>query len=130
MGGRLRNLFKRGLNKASRVVWPLLSSEATPYEAINGRLPDFLGIGVQKGGTTTLQRLLGQHPRVFLQIVKVIHYFTNNYARGEAWYREKFASSAPQQLCGEITPYYSIPSLPSVFELVPRAKIVVLLRIL
>ena len=29
------------------------------------RLPDFLGIGTQKGGTTYLHGLLQQHPQVF-----------------------------------------------------------------
>ena len=30
------------------------------------RLPDFLVLGTQKGGTTSLQQLLGHHPEVFL----------------------------------------------------------------
>ena len=29
-------------------------------------LPEFLGLGTQKGGTTTLHRLLEQHPDVYL----------------------------------------------------------------
>ena len=30
------------------------------------RLPDFLGLGVQKGGTTTLHTLLAAHPQLML----------------------------------------------------------------
>ena len=54
---------------------------------MGGRLPDFLGLGVQKGGTTSLHCLLEQHPEVFLPPVKEVHYFSLNFASGEAWYR-------------------------------------------
>ena len=38
------------------------------------RLPDFLGLGTQKGGTTTLHQLLGLHPDVHLPDRKEVHY--------------------------------------------------------
>ena len=47
-------------------------------------LPDFLGLGTQKGGTTTLHRLLGKHPDVFLPACKEVHFFDQNYSSGEA----------------------------------------------
>ena len=40
------------------------------------RLPDFLGIGTQKGGTTYLHGLLQQHPQVFLAHPKELHFFS------------------------------------------------------
>ena len=58
---------------------------------MGGRLPDFLGLGVQKGGTTTLHRLLERHPSVFLPPVKEVHYFSLHFGQGEAWYRNQFA---------------------------------------
>ena len=97
---------------------------------MGGRLPDFLGLGVQKGGTTSLHCLLEQHPEVFLPPVKEVHYFSLNFASGEAWYRSQFASAEPEQRCGEITPYYLFhPQVPArVREALPQAKLIVLLR--
>lgn len=97
---------------------------------MNGRLPDFLGLGVQKGGTTTLQRLLEQHPGAFLPAAKELHFFSLHFAEGEAWYREQFALATPEQRCGEITPYYIFhPQAPvRVQALLPFARLIVLLR--
>ena len=94
------------------------------------RLPEFLGIGTQKGGTTTLQRLLEQHPQVYLPPCKELHYFSLHYGEGEAWYRQQFAKAAPEQRCGEITPYYLFhPIAPQrIKALLPEAKLIVLLR--
>ena len=97
---------------------------------MGGRLPDFLGLGVQKGGTTTLHRLLERHPSVFLPPVKEVHYFSLHFGEGEAWYRNQFASAASEQRCGEITPYYLFhPEVPQrVHALLPKARLIVLLR--
>ena len=38
-------------------------------------LPHFLGLGIKKGGTTTLHQLLSQHPQVYLSASKELHYF-------------------------------------------------------
>ena len=95
-----------------------------------GRLPQFLGLGVQKGGTTTLQRLLEQHPQVWLPPEKELHFFSLHYARGECWYADRFADAAPDQCCGDITPYYIFhPYAPQrIAELLPDARLIVLLR--
>ena len=97
---------------------------------MGGRLPDFLGLGVQKGGTTTLHRLLERHPSVFLPPVKEVHYFSLHFGEGEAWYRHQFASAASGQRCGEVTPYYLFhPEVPQrVHALLPKARLIVLLR--
>jgi hypothetical protein len=39
------------------------------------RYPDFICIGAQKGGTTWLDRMLRQHPDIWLPPTKEIHYF-------------------------------------------------------
>lgn len=97
---------------------------------MSGRLPDFLGLGVQKGGTTSLHRMLAQHPGVFLPPVKEVHYFSLHFAEGEAWYRAQFSPASPAQRCGEITPYYLFhPEVPKrVHALLPQACLIVLLR--
>ena len=97
---------------------------------MGGRLPDFLGVGVQKGGTTTLQKLLEQHPGAFLPAAKELHYFSLHYARGESWYRQQFAAASPGQRNGEITPYYLFHPEASkrIQSLLPQVRLVVLLR--
>ena len=97
---------------------------------MGGKLPEFLGVGVQKGGTTTLQRLLEQHPSAFLPAAKELHYFSLHYALGEGWYRVQFAEAGAQQRCGEITPYYLFhPAAPARIQaLLPQARLIVLLR--
>ena len=94
------------------------------------RLPEFLGLGTQKGGTTTLHRLLGQHPDVYLPACKEVHFFDLNYDAGEGWYRNHFANAKPHQTCGEITPFYLFhPDVPGrIHNLLPKARMVVLLR--
>jgi hypothetical protein len=106
------------------------SVELTEEAPMVGRLPQFLGIGAQKGGTTTLQRLLEQHPGVYLPPSKEVHYFSLHYAKGERWYLEQFHPAEPGQMCGEITPYYLFhPEAPRrVHALLPEARLIVLLR--
>ena len=92
--------------------------------------PHFLGVGTQKGGTTTLYRMLRQHPEVFIPKEKEVHYFTKFYDRGEAWYAGKFADAPAGRVRGEITPFYlfhaAVPE--RIQALRANMKIVVLLR--
>ena len=92
--------------------------------------PHFLGIGTQKGGTTSLYRLLKPHPEIFLPNNKEVHYFTKHYALGEAWYIHHFEAAAPGQLRGEITPYYLFhEAAPSrIQDLRPDMRLIALLR--
>ena len=49
------------------------------------RLPDFLGLGTQKGGTTSLHQLLSAHPQVHLPAAKELHYFDLQPDLPTAW---------------------------------------------
>lgn len=54
-------------------------------------LPDFLVIGGQRCGTTSLFRALMGHPQIRRPIMhKGVNYFDINYWRGEDWYRAHF----------------------------------------
>ncbi len=92
--------------------------------------PHFLGIGAQKGGTTTLYQILKPHPEVFLPDNKEIHYFTKSYNHGEDWYTNQFEKAQPGQLRGEITPYYlfheEVPKRIHIFK--SDIKLIILLR--
>ena len=94
------------------------------------RLPDFLVLGTQKGGTTTLQQLLIQHPGVCLAPGKEVHYFSKHWDQPAAWYASHYADAAPDQRCGDITPFYLFhPQAPKrIHSLLPNAQLIVLLR--
>jgi len=111
----------------ARVYEPGVNATEPPPAA---RLPDFLCLGAQRGGTTTLQLLLSQHPQVFLPACKEVHYFSLQADRPPAWYAEHFAPAPAGALCGEITPYYLFhPEAPArIRALLPHARLVVLLR--
>lgn len=94
------------------------------------RLPDFLVLGTQKGGTTTLQQLLNQHPGVCLAPGKEVHYFSKHWEQPTSWYASHYTGAAPQQRCGDITPFYLFhPQAPQrIHGLLPKAQLIVLLR--
>lgn len=92
--------------------------------------PHFLGIGTQKGGTSSLYYLLKQHPDVYLPTSKELHYFTTEYQRGHAWYEAQFVDARPGQARGEITPYYLFhPEAPTrIHRYRPGILLIALLR--
>ena len=67
---------------------------------------DFLGLGVQRGGTNTLRMLLRCHPDVLMPALNEVHYFSNHYQRGRRWYSRHFFGRRPEHVIGEITPFY------------------------
>jgi hypothetical protein len=97
---------------------------------MKAQIPSFLGIGTQKGGTTTLHFMLQQHPEVFMPEEKELHFYTLNYAQGVSWYQARFAPATLGQRCGEITPYYLFhPEAPRrIHGLLPKVRLIVLLR--
>lgn len=69
-------------------------------------MPQFLVVGAQKAGTTTLQSLLDLHPKIFLPKPKEVQFFSLHYVEGLEWYRNHFSAAVSNQCIGEITPYY------------------------
>jgi len=94
------------------------------------QLPHFLVLGTQKGGTTSLHRLLGQHPQVFLPPGKELHYFTLHDQEPLDWYAEHFQGARPGEQRGDVTPYYLFhPRAPQrIRTVLPGARLIVLLR--
>lgn len=93
-------------------------------------LPHFLVLGTQKGGTTSLHRLLAQHPHVYLPACKEVHYFSLHDQQPLGWYAEHYAKAQPGQRRGDITPYYLFhPRAPHrIQEVIPRVRLIALLR--
>jgi hypothetical protein len=76
-----------------------------PAESI-GALPDFVGIGALKAGTTYLDAMLRSHPGLSLPLhVKEVEYFSRHHDRGAAWYAKQFAPEDGRRR-GEISPQY------------------------
>ena len=94
------------------------------------RLPDFLGIGTQKGGTTSLHFLLGEDERIGLPQRKELHYFDQAQLRSKDYYASLFADLEEKEIIGEITPYYIFhPDAPRrIKEMIPDVKLIALLR--
>jgi hypothetical protein len=94
-------------------------------------LPDFLIVGAQRGGTTSLYRYLADHPDVLDPLYKEIQFFSNKWDRGLGWYRAHFNQKRrPAQQNFEASPYYLYhPHAPRrVAATVPEARLIALLR--
>ncbi len=97
------------------------------------QLPDFIIIGAQRAGTSSLFSYLEQHPQIKGSSRKEVHYFDNHYHEGEAWYRAFFPlsrSGASSYAVGEASPYYIVhPHAPGrIHQLIPDVKLIALLR--
>jgi hypothetical protein len=103
--------------------------------------PDFLIVGAQRCGTTSLFRYLAAHPVVVPPLFqKGIHFFDMNYGRGLRWYRGQFpirsiadrrvATTGHRAISGEASPYYVFHPLAAerIARDLPAAKLIVLLR--
>jgi hypothetical protein len=113
--------------------------------------PDFLIIGAKRGGSTSFYFDLLAHPQIVplfprpdhlpkAAATKGIHYFDQNYEKGERWYRAHLPSTFVRDrqarrvglpvITGEASPYYLFH--PAAAEraaaLLPNAKIIAVLR--
>ena len=98
-----------------------------------GRLPDFLVIGAQKSGTTTIFALLRQHHDIYLPLQKEVHFFDldEQYQKGLEWYRDaNFSIAGFNGLVGEVTPGYMRNRLVAqrIKMALPDAKLIAILR--
>ncbi len=92
--------------------------------------PDFLIIGAQKCGTSSLYYCFKFHPEIKRPIQKEIHYFNTNYDKGIIWYKAHFPLKSSQHLTGEATPDYvfnlEAPARVKAFN--PDIKLIMLVR--
>jgi hypothetical protein len=100
------------------------------------KLPNFIGIGSGRCGTTHLYGLLSSHPDFYLSPLKEVNYFgikQSPFAR-EGWssadYKFCFATQENQKYIGEITPVYiaQTVSLQQISSLLGKIKILITLR--
>lgn len=95
----------------------------------------FVVAGAQKSGTTTLHRLLSQHPEVHMAPVKGTHFFDteSNFGTGRidySAYHAHFSPGPQHRLVGESTPIYSFwePAARRIHEYNPEMKVLLVLR--
>lgn len=102
--------------------------------------PDFMIIGTQRGGTTSLYNYLSEHHSIAPASMKEVHFFDNNFEKGLPWYRAQFPPAFQKHfsenirrrgfVTGEASPYYLFhPHVPKrAAAIVPHTKLIVLLR--
>ncbi len=125
--------FKRVVHTASQVTGRMTQSSRM--------LPDFLIVGAQRSGTTSMYKTLSQHPAVLKAVLrKGVHYFDIGYGHGPAWYRSQFPlqltatqtqrSTGVRPMTGESSPYYMFHPLAAgrIARDLPSVRLIVLLR--
>ncbi|MEG4350549.1 tetratricopeptide repeat protein [Microcoleus sp. LAD1_D3] len=96
------------------------------------QVPNFIIIGSQRCGTTSLYTYLAQHPQILTPIKKEMDFFSWHFDRGIDWYLAHFPPMPPgeQFLTGEASPsYFDYREAPErLYSQFPEAKLIVLLR--
>ena len=75
-----------------------------------GSGPDFIGVGVQKCGTTWLGKRLAEHPQIYFD-KKEISFFSNHFHKGYGWYHDHFKNKG-DRIAGEFSINYFITPRP------------------
>jgi hypothetical protein len=93
-------------------------------------LPDYLILGAQRAGTTSLYNWLIQHPNVVPAKRKEVRYFTFHEKRGKDWYGKQLNVRTKYSVHGEAEPNYLFCTYirKNVKALVPNVKLIVMLR--
>lgn len=94
-------------------------------------LPNFIGIGAPKAGTTWLAKCLAEHPEVFMAGVKEVEFWKLPDAEQRLDdYRAVFRGSGGRKAVGEYSVrYLTLPGVPErIGKVLPRVKLVVSLR--
>ena len=102
-------------------------------------LPDFVVIGVVRGGTTSLYQYLGEHPCIVRSAYDELGFFDSNFELGLNWYRSLFPtvftknrikSRQKQFMTFDVTPFYIYnPKVAQrILETLPKAKLIAILR--
>lgn len=96
------------------------------------RLPDVVGIGTRRCGSSWLHHVLNNHPRIG-KPPNGLHFFSTNFDRGLPWYLEQLQPYSDRPVLMEFSVSYLYPehcerSSQRILELVPAAKLFVCLR--
>jgi len=99
---------------------------------MNDSKPDFIICGVQKSGTTSLQKYLSQHKNIKFQPPGTeIHFFDNpeKYEKGESEFLKFFEEVKSNRLIAQSTASYIYDYVPErMSKYVPKTKLIFILR--
>lgn len=94
-------------------------------------LPDFIGIGPGRTGTTLLYQVFKEHPEICTPLnTKETNFFTEQYHMGLGWYQSFFDYCDRGTVCGEISNTYIYDQTVArrIQEHLPAVKIISVLR--
>ena len=93
-------------------------------------LPDFIGLGANRSGSTWLAQNLMEHPGLCLPPQKELLFFNRHYDEGIAYYEAQFASCQTDKIIGEVTAaYFGTEEVAArIHKHVPNARLFVSLR--
>jgi hypothetical protein len=97
----MNDTIRREVGRAVRLPTSLWRWATAPQRP----LPDFVIIGAQRAGTTSLYKYLCTQQSVARASRKEVHYFDVHYDRGERWYKSHFDMARPGTVTGEASPY-------------------------
>jgi len=132
----IRKLIPRPIKRALWWSWWAFHRATGPVRT----LPDYIGIGTQKGGTSSLFYQLGQHPCVGRSLIKEVDFFDNNWHKGLGWYRAFFPTvftrwfhtkvRGQPYVTGEVSPYYMMHphAARRAASVLPDLKVIAILR--
>ena len=93
-------------------------------------LPNFIGIGAPRTGTTWVYHALCEHPEIYMSVEKEPHYFSWHFDKGLGWYQSLFGNASEKVLLGEYSAHYymNIDSMRRILETCPNAKLLLCIR--
>lgn len=97
------------------------------------RLPDFIIIGAQKSGTTTLYDCITDHPLIAAAATKEVSFFSSAWHLGVPWYKSQFPvryGAKHGTITGEATPAYMFnhAAPERMHAILPNVKLICILR--
>lgn len=109
---------------------------------ISPRMPDFIGIGAMRSGTSWLRRNLNQHPQIWMAEPKELHFFDRHFGERErSWlpaereaqvrYGKHFAKAPRDRVAGEFTPAYAVLDSAMIARIrrwMPEVKLLFIMR--
>ncbi len=131
------------VDRAKPIVRNILHTCSQTYRGMTSSMrvmPDFIIIGGQRCGTSSLYYYLTEQHGMISAATKEVHFFDDFYTRGLDWYRAQFPTTTYKYyienarrrcfITGEASPYYIFhPHAPRrIAQVLPHVKIIALLR--
>ncbi|XP_077991521.1 heparan sulfate glucosamine 3-O-sulfotransferase 1-like [Glandiceps talaboti] len=126
-----KSQIRNGIKAAQEENDTLNSTELTPVQSMERRLPQAIIIGIRKCGTRALLNMLKIHPKIRTASDE-IHYFDRdeNYKQGLDWYVQQMPLSYPDQITIEKSPAYFITdeAPKRIYQMNPSIKLLLIVR--